>query len=222
MRNNMLYNDDPFNLDLDDDEYKSEEKRAEFVLAIIGTADSDAGTATLILDGMTSAMQKQYKVLSSAWPLASGDRVVVMKMSGTYVVIGKFGTAEDPDPDPDPDPPTDILPVEKGGTGVSGIVMETTAANIFTPKSGITINNASFVSWGKIAQLHVNFSPSTSSTFIILGTVLSGKRPKIISFGGATGTSGGTAVVYTDGNTYVYGSYTAGSNYSMGLTYLLP
>lgn len=66
---------------------------ATFLLAaVISVIDSE--TVTLIIDGMTNGTQKAYKVLSSAWPLDTGSRVVVMKLSGTYVVIGKIGPAD--------------------------------------------------------------------------------------------------------------------------------
>ena len=66
---------------------------ATFLLAAVVSV-IDTETVTLILDGMTAGTQKAYKVLSSAWPLAAGSRVVVMKLSGTYVVIGKIGPAD--------------------------------------------------------------------------------------------------------------------------------
>lgn len=67
---------------------------SEFMLATVDTIP-DEYTVTLILDGMTNALQKPYKVLSSAWPLDTGYRVIVMKLSGTYVVIGKIGAADE-------------------------------------------------------------------------------------------------------------------------------
>lgn len=67
---------------------------SEFMLATVDTIP-DEYTVTLILDGMTEALQKPYKVLSSAWPLDTGYRVIVMKLSGTYVVIGKIGAADE-------------------------------------------------------------------------------------------------------------------------------
>ena len=46
---------------------------------------------SLIPDAQAEATQKHYKYLSSAYPSpAVGDRVVVMKMSGTYVVMGSL------------------------------------------------------------------------------------------------------------------------------------
>ena len=45
----------------------------------------------LIPDAQAAATQKHYKYLASAYPApAVGDRVVVMKMSGTYVVLGSL------------------------------------------------------------------------------------------------------------------------------------
>ena len=72
---------------------KAEDPGFEFLLAVVNTVPDDY-TVTLILDGMSSALQKPYQVLSSAWPLDVGSRVVVMKLSGTYIVIGKIGSAD--------------------------------------------------------------------------------------------------------------------------------
>lgn len=71
---------------------KAEKPASDLLLALVSVTYSD-GTVTLILDGMSTALQKRYKTLSSAWPLAEGDRVVVMKLAGTYVVLGKIGNA---------------------------------------------------------------------------------------------------------------------------------
>lgn len=67
--------------------------RTDFYLATIATADAAAGTATIVLDGMTEPSEKAYKALGSAWPLAADDRVVLLKQSGTYLILGRIGTS---------------------------------------------------------------------------------------------------------------------------------
>ena len=54
-------------------------------LATVGAVTSSG--VTLIFDGQTTATAKSYKRLSSYSPTA-GDRVLVAKMSGSYVVLG--------------------------------------------------------------------------------------------------------------------------------------
>lgn len=186
-------------------------------LASVYSVDTENASVRLLLDGTDTPTQKSYKALSSAWPLAKDDRVIVLKMSGTYVVVGKIGAADDPDPDPDP--PTGILAIENGGTGDSGLVYESTAANIITAGTNVTINSAYYVKWGKVAQVQVYFTLSSASTFVILGNVVEGKRPKVTSFGGTTG---GTATLYFGGDIYINGSFSANTRYAMGVTYLLP
>lgn len=44
---------------------------------------------TLVLEGSSTPTQKYFKALSSAGTLASGNRVLVAKLSGTYVILGK-------------------------------------------------------------------------------------------------------------------------------------
>lgn len=58
--------------------------------AIVGSAYRDDG-CTLIFPGQDEASEKRYKCIRSV-PLRKNDRVVVAKMSGTYVILGKLGT----------------------------------------------------------------------------------------------------------------------------------
>lgn len=57
-------------------------------LATISTV-SPSGI-TLRFDGQSEASQKLYKRLITGATLSSGDRVLVVKMAGTYVVLGKI------------------------------------------------------------------------------------------------------------------------------------
>lgn len=60
-------------------------------IATLGTGSAANGW-TLILDGQTTASQKNYKRIDTGGTLTSGDRVVVVKISGTYVILGKLTT----------------------------------------------------------------------------------------------------------------------------------
>lgn len=79
-----------------------------------------------------------------------------------------------------------IWPVSLGGTGQSAVSYITSASQIITAASGITINGAQFAQWGKVATLWVDFT-KTTETYIPadgnlanfnIGTIVSGKRPR--------------------------------------------
>ena len=58
------------------------------MLATVGSV-SAAGT-TLILDGQMAATTKRYKRVVTGQTLAAGDRVLVARISGTFVILGKI------------------------------------------------------------------------------------------------------------------------------------
>lgn len=62
--------------------------REPLMLATVGSV-SAAGT-TLILDGQTAATTKRYKRVVTGQTLAAGDRVLVARISGTFVILGKI------------------------------------------------------------------------------------------------------------------------------------
>lgn len=60
---------------------------AEFFIATVGDLTSDG--ITLIFDGATEPTTKRFKSIANGRGSASaGQRVVVMKQSGTYIVLG--------------------------------------------------------------------------------------------------------------------------------------
>lgn len=76
-------------------ENRGNDAGAEFFLATVASVDLAAGV-TIIPDGDTAATTKQYKILTSGNSLlAAGDRVVVMRHSGTCIILGKIGTPGD-------------------------------------------------------------------------------------------------------------------------------
>lgn len=63
---------------------------ATFFLATLASVSTSEGV-TIIPDGQTTVIPKKYKCLAGAGMLTAGDRVIVMKHSGTCVVLGKIG-----------------------------------------------------------------------------------------------------------------------------------
>lgn len=62
--------------------------RTELLLATVGNYNSSTGT-TLIFDGTDTATTKRYKRVGSA-SLSAGNRVLVAKISGTYLILGRI------------------------------------------------------------------------------------------------------------------------------------
>ena len=56
----------------------------------LGKIDSEysSGRPKVVFDGETTASEKQYPYLDSYAP-AANDRVLLMRVSGSYIVIGK-------------------------------------------------------------------------------------------------------------------------------------
>lgn len=191
---------------------REEAARSNLLLAIISEVFEN-GTVSLILDGMQTATQKAYKTLASAWPLEAGDRVVVMKQSGTYVVLGPIGSGGSS---------SDVLPIENGGTGDSGVTVISTISEIITPSTGVTISSARLAKWGKLAMLNVTFQSSSSTSLdtsmISVGRLLDGLRPRINAPLVSSQYSG---LVWSTGYAYLYGKYTANTTVDAFATYLL-
>ena len=59
---------------------------SELLIATVDSYNSSTGS-TLILPGSTTPTTKRYKHISGL-PISSGYRVLVAKLSGTYVIIG--------------------------------------------------------------------------------------------------------------------------------------
>ena len=174
-------------------------------LATVAGVYSDG--LSLIPDDQTDPTQKHYKFLASAYPSpAAGDRVVVMKMSGTYVVVGSLGGSSsmpaantvyagptsgsaaaaafralvaDDIPNLNASKITaGTLPISRGGTGNTGTETETTLSNIATAGTGVTLLDAAFSHWGKLTMLYVHGKTTAAITGPgVLFTVASGKRP---------------------------------------------
>lgn len=65
----------------------------QLLLATVGSASSSG--VTLTFDGLGSPTQKHFKRLAAGPALAANDRVIVARMSGSYVVLGKIAWSFD-------------------------------------------------------------------------------------------------------------------------------
>lgn len=110
---------------------------AEFFLGTV-TAVRSADGIKIKLDGEDESMAKYYKMLVNGadWPTV-GSRVVIMKHSGTYVVMGKIGTPNQNSGKVNRggDTMTGLLNIERTSPGVIGKVTnraseDTAEANI--------------------------------------------------------------------------------------------
>lgn len=172
----------------------------DFRLAAVYSVNTENTAVQLLLDGTSTPTQKYYKALTGAWPLAPDDRVIALKMSGTYVVVGKIGGKPD-----DPEPPTYIAAPHTvfagpasgeisaeatfraltkddipGGGDVETII-ETVVANIMTPKSPASVSKATFAYCGKYAVLNFTYRVGAAqqydSSSAQIATLLEACRP---------------------------------------------
>ena len=74
---------------MDEEIVQNEKSEAEFFLGTV-KAWSNAAGVQVQLDGQDSPMTKRYKMMLMCRPLRVGSRVVVMKHSGTYIVLGEI------------------------------------------------------------------------------------------------------------------------------------
>lgn len=61
----------------------------DILIASVSNYDESRGGSTLVLPGSTTATSKRYKQISGL-TVDSGDRVLVARISGTYLIIGKI------------------------------------------------------------------------------------------------------------------------------------
>lgn len=169
----------------------------DFRLAAVYSVNAESTEVTLLLDGTDSPTQKYYKALTGAWPLAPDDRVIVLKMSGTYVVVGKIGGIPDaPEPPIYIAAPNTVFAGPATGTesaeatfraltaddipgGGGGEVKTVITENIVTPVTNITAASLIAVC-GKYSHLQLsalytkNISKvANSSNLYLIGTISS-------------------------------------------------
>lgn len=182
---------------------------SDLMLATIISADSSAGTAQIQMDGTSGSSGKAYKALRSAWPLAAGDRVVLMKQSGTYVILGKIGAAA-------------ALPINLGGSGQTGTSQTSTVSQIATAGANITLNWAFYFQWGKLAMLEISATATAAiSSGSVIFTMVSGKRPALESPAQVWLSTSLTSVIRQNGEVLLGGSLSSGGVVTILAVYLL-
>lgn len=127
---------------------------AEFLLATVSSINSSG--ASLIFDGQTAASQKRYKILGTGIPVAAGDRVVVMKHSGTYIVIGSITAA-----------------------GAS-VYYTNKLTDVATAGGSFSVSTFYYSQFGKIAQFYCSGKTTaalTANAWNTLITLKAGRRP---------------------------------------------
>lgn len=139
----------------------TQDQPEKLILATVAGVYSDG--LSLIPDDQAEATQKHYKYLASAYPApAAGDRVVVMKMSGTYIVMGSLGESG----------PAPILPISKGGTGQAATTKTRDQTGIVTMETGFTLGEFSLTKWGNVVQVYFSVisNDGTSTGSRVVGT----------------------------------------------------
>ncbi len=183
-----------------------------FDLATVYSVDS--GGLRLILKNQSDPTQKKYKKLSSYESPQVGDRVVLMKMSGTYVVLGALTAGE----------VESILPISKGGTGQSGLITTTDPSEILATESGFDCTYAYYAQFGKVAMFVAMLVPDhagSTSDWTTWATLVPGKRPGAQIVGNCQSTT--YVMVGSDGAIqFSWSSYASGGRYRVSATYLLP
>lgn len=211
-----------------------------FDLATVYSVDS--GGLRLILKNQSDPTQKKYKKLSSYESPQVGDRVVLMKMSGTYVVMGSLdGSSALPAANTVFAGPASgdqaaasfrslvaadlpIVPISKGGTGQNGLIMTTDPSEILATESGFDCTYAYYAQFGKVAMFVAMLVPDhagSTSDWTTWATLVPGKRPGAQIVGNCQSTT--YVMVGSDGAIqFSWSSYASGGRYRVSATYLLP
>lgn len=170
----------------------------EFFLATV-TAWSDGKGAKIRLDGQDTTMSKYYKTICGA--VTAGARVVVMKKSGTFVVLGKLGMES-----------------------ADSVEIITDVSKIFSSiKSGFSVSGATYVRYGKVAMFTALFTPDhagTTSDWTTWATLAEGKRPAATVAGNCQATT--FCIINTNGSIQFSRQYSSGFGHRVSGIYLLP
>lgn len=216
-----------------DNDGKEDGQPRDLQLATVAGIYSDG--LSLIPDDQSEAMQKHYKYLSSAYQApAVGDRVVIMKMSGTYIVVGALGgsaslpAANKVFAGPASGDPAaaafrslvaadlPVVPIEKGGTGQTAPSTGSDTSKI-TMASGFALDSISYTKWGRVITLTFSITPTQNTTTgdHVVGTLSDASMlpfdfvflsPFTYSRAGHISSSGAITIngVLATGNTYWY------------------
>ena len=172
---------------------EAEQGAAEFYLATVTSYNSDG--AKIRLDGQDTAMMKRFRTLCG--PVESGARVVAMKMSGTFIVLG---------------------PLDGNDTYIT-----TTISEIFSSiTSGFSVSSATYAQYGKLAMFTMLITPEAAGSttdWKTWATLKSGKRPASLIIGNCQATT--YCTIGTDGAIKFSLKENADFNYRISATYIL-
>lgn len=177
--------------------HDSKIQTAELLLATVGDVNSNG--VTLIFDGQTEATTKRYRLIATGSQIAAGHRVVVMKHSGTYVVLGRLSW-----------------------DGVQYLWWTENIASIGTAESNFSPSYACFMKTGRVAELRLKGTTTTqlpSNQWNKIFTIASGKRPFMANHY-FTNYYANRMELKKDGSVSI-GGLAANSNIEFVITYLL-
>lgn len=168
----------------------------DFYIAM--AVDVNSNGVRLLFAGDGGATTKYYKCLNSA-SISIGQRVVVMKISGTYVVLGTIG----------------------GGSGDVEIITNT--SDIFSSiTSGFTVSSPRLARYGKIAMFTTLITASTAgdtTNWKTWATLKDGNRPCIQTLANCQATT--YCIIGTDGTIKFSLKESADYQYRISATYIL-
>ena len=92
------------------------------------------------------------------------------------------------------------VPVDKGGTGQTGVTTVTNVASFIAAASGVTVSSVRVTVWGKLVHAYVTAKPDAAKTSAwTVGTVVSAYRPNAVVTGKPYYTGVDSARIMMDG-----------------------
>ena len=169
-------------------------------LLLASTGSSNSNGITLIFDGQTTATTKRYKQLCTGSKIFDNKRVLVLKHSGTYIVLGTISSS-----------------------GKAGATHLTNSSSIGTASSYFSADYTEYTETGRVAQLRLKGTVTTalpSSVWTNLFTIASGKRP-LMSRHYFRDYYGRDIQISDDGTVSAWGSLAVDAKVDFVLTYIL-
>lgn len=114
------------------------------------------------------------------------------------------------------------LSVTHGGTGQSGVSVESVIANIASAGSNCSVTSATFHQWGKVGQLFISIKVSAAkSSGDVLATLVTGKRPVQTTPLMNTANINQFCAAYSNGQIQAKSSLTSGTTVYVVGTYVI-
>lgn len=121
-----------------------------------------------------------------------------------------------------------VLPITiaQGGSGQTGVESSSTASNVITGSSGVTINGAAYAKWGKVVQIYVDLkstSAISASSWTTVGTIVSDLRPRWSTGGSLVAPCvAANIIIESNGNLRLKGAISANTTITIGAIYIIP